>query len=242
VLAPILTATGKVEGLARIELTVPAPELTATGTVGGVMSVVLEVPAPILTATGIVGAIAQVVLIVPSPILTASASVSPGVGLPATTVALETTYTINLTTGAVTTLLLGEFTKLITAHGRLYGLRAGTLVRLDGNLDGAATIPATVRFAPHTFGTNRAKRLSTVYFDTREDDGLTLDVIPDENTTWRYQTVTDNAKAYGTHKVKIGRGLKFHTAGLVLYNRNGGRMDVGGMELLVEPLSRRPKT
>jgi hypothetical protein len=113
---------------------------------------------------------------------------------------------------------------------------------LDGDLDIDTTIPATVRFAPQTFNTDRAKRLSTVYLNTREDDGLTLEVIPDEKTTWRYQTATDTAPAYGTHKMKIGRGIKFHTAGLMLYNRNGGRMDVGGMELIVDVLSRRLKT
>jgi len=242
VLAPILTATGVTENLIWVEFTIPSPELTAEVTVGGMATVTLSVPAPILAASGIVGAIAQVVLVLPAVILTSNVKVSPGVGLPATSVVTETTYAINLTTGAVTTLLLGEVTKLITAHGRLYGLRSGTLVRLDGNLDGATTIPATVRFAPQTFNNNRAKRLSTVYLNTREDDGLTLEVISDEKTAWRYQTPTDNAPAYGTHKIKIGRGIKFHTAGFMLYNRNGGRMDVGGMELIVDVLSRRPKT
>jgi len=242
VLAPQLTAAGRVENLARVELTLPFIELTATATVGGMMTVEMEIPAPVLTATGVVGGVAQVALTLPAVVLTSTAQVSPGAGLPATAVVTETTYAINLTTGAVTTLLLGSLDKLITAHGRLYGLRSGELIRLDGNLDGAATIPATVRFAPQTFNTNRAKRLSTIYLDTREDDGLTLEVVADEETTWRYQTVTDNAPAYGTHKIKIGRGIKFHTAGIILYNRNGGRVDVGGMELLVEPLSRRPKT
>jgi hypothetical protein len=242
VLAPQLTATGRVENLARVELTLPFIELIATATVGGMMTVEMEIPAPVLTATGVVGGVAQVTLTLPAVVLTSTAQVSPGAGLPATAVVTETTYTINLTTGAVTTLLLGSLDKLITAHGRLYGLRSGELIRLDGNLDGAATIPATVRFAPQTFNTNRAKRLSTVYLNTREDDGLTLEVVADEKTTWRYQTATDNAPAYGTHKVKTGRGIKFHTAGIILHNRNGGRMDVGGMELLVEPLSRRPKT
>jgi hypothetical protein len=83
--------------------------------------------------------------------------------------------------------------------------------------------------------------MSTVYLNTREDDGLTLDCVADEKTVWRYQTPTDRAPAMGTHKIKTGRGVVFHSAGLQLRNRNGGRMDVGGMELLVEPLSRRPR-
>jgi hypothetical protein len=232
VLAPVLTAAGKVNGIAFADLAIPAPELTASGTVGGVATVTLSVPVPILEAAGIVGAIAHVEMAVLAPILTAS-----GAG-----VVSETTYAVNLTTGAVTTLLLGEVDKLVLAHGRLYGLRSGNLMRLDGDLDGAATIPASVRFAPYTFDTNRAKRISEVYFSTREVDGLTVDVVADEKVAWRYQTITDNSRAYGTHKVEIGRGVKFHTAGLVVYNRDGGRMDIGSVELLVQPLSRRPKT
>ena len=199
---------------------------------GAVATVSLSIPAPTLEASGIVGAVAQVALVLPAMILTAGDAATIN----------ETTYAVNLTTGAVTTLLLGEITRLVTAHGRLYGLRGTELVRLDGGTDGDDPIPATVRFAPQTFGSNRAKRLSTVYIESREDDGLTLDVVADEQTAWRYQTVTDTARAYGTHKVKVGRGVKFHTAGLVVKNRNGGRMDIGGMELLVDTGAPRPKS
>ncbi len=231
--APELVAAGTVQHLAQVALTLPFLELTATGKTGAVATVVLALPDPELTVTGAVGGVSHIVLTLPALILTAYGS----------GVSTESTYSVNLNSGAVTQLLMGAFDKLVTAHGRLYGLREGGLVYLGGDLDeGATAIPATVRFAPQTFGTNRAKRISTVYLSTREDDGLTLEVIPDENTAWRYQTDTDNAPAYGTHKIKTGRGLKFHTAGLILYNRDGGRMDVGGMELLVEPLSRRPKS
>jgi hypothetical protein len=114
-------------------------------------------------------------------------------------------------------------------------------VRLEGDTDDGAAINATVRFAPQQFGTLQVKRLSTVYLNSREDDGLTLDLIADEQTAWRYQTPTDTAPAMGTHKIKTGRGVHFHSAGLAVQNRNGGRMDIGGMELLVDALSRRPR-
>jgi hypothetical protein len=99
-----------------------------------------------------------------------------------------------------------------------------------------------VRFAPQPFGSNRAKRMSAVYLNAREDDGLTLTLVADEVATWRYQTPTDTAPAYGTHKVKVGRGVKFHTAGIVLQNRNGGKMDIGGMEVLINEGTPRPKS
>jgi hypothetical protein len=230
-LAPELTAQGQTASLATAALTLPFLELTATGQSGATATVILELPAPVLTATGIVGGVGTAVLTLPALILTSAG---------ASTIT-ETTYAVNLTTGAVTQLALGAFDRLITAHGRLYGLQGTALVRLGGETDGGQPIAATVRFAPQSFGTLQAKRLSTVYLNAREDDGLTLDVIADEITAWRYQTPTDRAPAMGTHKIKTGRGVVFHTAGLQLKNRNGGRMDVGGMELLVEPLSRRPR-
>lgn len=207
----ILTATGLTGGVGTAELTWPTRTLAAEGWTGGVGAFALRWPTRILTATGSGG-------------LT------------------ETTYAINLTSGAVTQLLLGAFDKLVTAHGRLYGLRDGALVRLDGDLDGSATIPVTIRFAPQQFGTYLAKRLDGhVYLNTREHNGITLTLVQDEITSWAYQTATDAAPAMGTHRVKVGRGITFHSLGLKIQNRNGGRLDIGGIELPVLPLLRKPR-
>jgi len=142
----------------------------------------------------------------------------------------------------VTQLLLGTFDKLVTAHGKLYGLRDGELIRLDGDDDEGEAIAATIRFAPQQFGTFLGKRINgKVYLNTRENDGVTLNLVEDETTTWRYQTDTDASPAMGTHKMKVGRGVTFHSLGIILRNRDGGRLDVGGLEIPVYPLSRRPK-
>jgi hypothetical protein len=231
-LAPELAIAATTDGLARIDLTLPFLELTASASVGAVTTITLELPDLILTSTGIVGEIGTITLTLPALILTAyDVAINP-----------ETTYAVNLSTGAVTQLTLGRFVKLVTAHGRLYGLQAdGQLVKLDEDTDHGTPIPATVRFAPQQFGTLQAKRVSDVYLNSREDDGLNLTLFPDETAQWRYQTPTDRAPALGTHKVKVGRGVTFHSLGLFVQNRNGGRLDVGGMELLVQPLSRKPR-
>jgi hypothetical protein len=39
--------------------------------------------------------------------------------------------------------------------------------------------------------------------------------------------------------VKVGRRVTFHTAGLVVRNRDGGALDIGGIEPRVEELSRK---
>lgn len=229
-----LTVEGTLEIVGTAALVWPARTLTATGLTGGVGTAALVWPARILTATGLTGGVGTAALVWPTRTLTVTVA---GSG-----VATETTYAINLSTGAVTQLLLGAFDKLVTAHGRLYGLCDGALVRLDGDLDGAAAIPVTIRFAPQQFGTYLAKRLDGhVYLNTREDNGITLTLVQDETTSWAYQTATDTAPAMGTHRVKVGRGVTFHSLGLIIQNRNGGRLDIGGIELPVLPLLRKPR-
>lgn len=226
-----LTVEGTLEIGGTVALNWPIRTLSAEGLTGGIGAVALNWPIRTLTAEGLTGGVGTATLTWPARILTAY-----GTG-----VVTETTYAVNLNTGAVTKLLLGAFDKLATAHGRLYGIRAGELVRLDGDTDGAATIPATIRFAPQQFGTLQAKRVDGhVYLNLRENDGVTLTAVQDETTSWDYQTPTDNAPGIGTHRVKVGRGITFHSLGLTLKNRNGGRLDVGGLELPVHPLSRKP--
>lgn len=229
-----LTVGGTLEIIGTATLEFPERTLTAEGWPGGVGTVASNWPIRTLTANGLTGGIGTASLAWPVRTLTVTVAGSEA--------ATETTYAVNLSTGAVTQLLLGAFDKLVTAHGRLYGLREGALVRLDGDLDGAATIPATVRFAPQQFGTLQAKRLDGhVYLNLRENDGVTLTVVQDETTSWDYQTPTDNAPGIGTHRVKVGRGITFHSIGLTMKNRNGGRLDVGGLEIPVHPLSRKPR-
>lgn len=232
--APVVTVAGTTEILARVALHIPSPVVAMAGEVYGLARVAFEIPAPILA----VGRGNWVEFEIPAPLVAVSATY---VGT-TTQAAEEVTYAVNLNTGAVTQLLLGGFDKLVTAHGRLYGLKDGALTRLEGDVDGTETlIPATIRFAANTFDTNNVKRISNVYWSTRESDGITMDLIADERTVWRYQTTTDTAPAFGTHKIKTGLGVVFHTAGIVLRNRDGGTLDIGGGEFIVHPLSRKPR-
>jgi len=229
-----LTVEGTLEIIGTAALTWPAQTLTATGLIGGVGTVSLTWPTRVLTATGLTGGVGTAALVWPIRTLT--------ITLAGSGIVTETTYAVNLSTGAVTQLLMGAFDKLVTAHGRLYGLQSGALVRLDGDLDDTATIPVTIRFAPQQFGTHAVKRLDgKVYLNTRENDGVTLTVVEDETVSWSYQTNTDTAPAMGTHPIRVGRNITFHSLGLIVQNRNGGKLDIGGLELPVYSLSRKPK-
>lgn len=230
-----LAVTGVAGILGQAENTVPYFAQTAEGLVGGWGEIQAIGAMFQARATGFLGAVGSGCGVFPVFELVAYLSESGA------TPALETTYAVNLTSGAVTQLVLGAFEKLVVAHGRLYGLRSGSLLYLGGDDDQGTDIAMTVRFAPQQFGVYQAKRLNgAVYLNTRESDGVTLSLIQDETTAWKYQTATDTAPAMGTHRVKVGRGITFHSLGLTIENRGGGRLDVGGIELPVYPLSRRP--
>lgn len=230
-----LAVTGVAGILGQAENTVPYFAQTAEGLVGGWGEIQAIGATFQVRATGFLGAVGSGCGVFPVFELVAYLSESGA------TPALETTYAVNLTSGAVTQLVLGAFEKLVVAHGRLYGLRSGSLLYLGGDDDQGTDIAMTVRFAPQQFGVYQAKRLNgAVYLNTRESDGVTLSLIQDETTAWKYQTATDTAPAMGTHRVKVGRGITFHSLGLTIENRGGGRLDVGGLELPVYPLSRRP--
>jgi hypothetical protein len=151
------------------------------------------------------------------------------------------TYAVNLSTGAATNLLNFDFERLVTAHGgMLYGMKAGALYAVGGDADpGAATIAATVRFAPLAGGNIGQKRLETVYLYTRELDGLTVTPIYDEATGVAYTTIPLNRDGMRASRAHVGRGNAWHTLGMVVANRDGGKLDVGGIEPIVSNLSRK---
>lgn len=152
-------------------------------------------------------------------------------------------YAVNLATGAATNLLNFDFERLVTAHGgTLYGLRSGTLYAIGGDTDpGSTAIPAAIRFAPSKYGTVGHNRLETVYLYTRELDGLTVTPIYDETDGIAYDTIPLNRDGMRASRVHVGRGNAWHTLGLIVANRDGGKLDIGGIDLVVSNLSRRQR-
>lgn len=241
---PILTARG---GGGAV-MTVPRPTLVVTALVGGVIQVRATLPLPTLTATAVVGTVGHMQATMPSLIFAARSGGRLVATLPwpllvaqggiANAALEETTYAINLATGAITTLALGAVSKLVTAFGRLYILQPdGSLACLD---QADAAVDAQIRFAQQDFSTNFLKRLAEVYLSTRQTDGLQVELIADEQETWRYQAPATD-ESYHTTKVSVGKGVKFHTAGLIVRNHNGGRLAIGSLEMPVQILSRKPR-
>ena len=168
--------------------------------------------------------------------LSARLAISPAAGD-----SWETTYAVNVSTGAVTRWTLGAADKLVTAHGALYVLRDGSLYRVDAPDDLGLPIRAYARLAANPLGANQVKRATDIYLSARQMDGVIVELIADETQAWRYFKPPAIEAGYATHKLNVGEGVHFYTAGLTLRNRNGGAFEVGGLELLVQPLSKRPR-
>ena len=150
------------------------------------------------------------------------------------------TYAVNVATGAVTTLSTFGFNRLVCAHRRLYGIRDGTLYAVGGDTDpDDTTINATIRFAPSHYGAIGRKRLETVYCYSRELAGLLVTPVYDETSSIEYITTPLNRDGMRATRAFVGRGNSWHTLGFEIRNKNGGKLDIGGLEPIISPLSRK---
>lgn len=151
------------------------------------------------------------------------------------------TYVVTLGTNAVTQWRAGRIDKAASAADGVFFLRDGRVYRVAGEDDDGVPVAMRVRFAPTDFGSPQLKRADTIYFHCRERNGMRLSLVPDERVIERYGTAPDRQRGIGAHKVNVGRGVQFHTLGLVVENVAGERLEIGRIDLLVTELSRKPR-
>ena len=151
-------------------------------------------------------------------------------------------YAVNLTTGAVTTLSNFWFEKVLRAHAALYGLKNGTVYQLTGDTDpGPVDIEATIQLAPMVIPTMHLYRLHYMYIRARETDGITAIPVYDETIGYRYDTAADARGGLRVTKVNTGNSNSWHSLGLIVKNKNGGQLDLAGVEFITSQLVRRAK-
>ena len=149
-------------------------------------------------------------------------------------------YAVNLTTGAVTTLSNFYFERLVRAHGRTYGLLAGTLYRIEGTADpGDTPISVSIRTGSIPPKADVLRRLDKVYLHARERAGITMTPIYDEVQGRTHYPRPGIRDGMIVHRTNIGINNRWHTLGLQITNIDGGTLDIGGLEILTEPLTRR---
>lgn len=152
----------------------------------------------------------------------------------------ETTYAVNLKTGAVTSLTNFNFNRLVYAHGKTYGLKGGKLYRIEGTKDPDDTsINAILRFSASNIGIETLKRLNKIYIVSRTQSDIKVTPIYDEVNGIEYHSNAITQDGMVKHRVSVGKNNKWYTLGLKIENVNGGAIDIGGFELLTIQLSRR---
>lgn len=152
----------------------------------------------------------------------------------------ETTYAVNLKTGAVTSLTNFNFNRLVYAHGKTYGLKGGKLFCIDGTKDpGDTNIDAIIRFSSSNLGSETLQRLNKIYIVSRTQSDIKVTTIYDEVSGIEYYSTADTQEGMTKHRISVGKNNKWYTLGLKIENVNGGAIDIGGFELLTIQLSRR---
>lgn len=149
-------------------------------------------------------------------------------------------YAININTGAITTLTNMNFERMLSAHGKTYGIKNNKIYRIEGDKDPNSTnINATLRFASSNLGQETLQRLNKIYVISREMTGIKITPIYDETEEIEYFPIAGIKEGLIKHRTSVGRKNIWYTLGLQIENINGGHIDVGGFELLTQTLNRR---
>lgn len=223
------TATGSLGAVSNLE-----GDAEALATLTGALDQSLAVAGAAQAVATAAGSLSQTLAMQGAASSKSSATGSLGV---AETITGGITYAVNLDTGTVTTWNNCAFERLVTAHGKLYGLLAGVLYRIEGDTDpGSIEIASQVRFAQSNFGSTTLNRLYKVYITSREIEQAEVTPIYDETTSLSYTSIPDLLSGMITHRTNIGRGNRWRTLGLQVANKQGGQLDIGGLELLIQPL------
>lgn len=121
--------------------------------------------------------------------------------------------------------------------GRYYGVKEDGLYLLEGDTDDGAPIQASVGFGNFDFGTSLTKGMHACYLGAATDGSLYLKVVANDK---EYLYRTRNRATYmASQRVDIGKGLRANFYTFELFNRDGGDFELGNIEFVPIPLSRR---
>ncbi len=145
-------------------------------------------------------------------------------------------HVLNTTTRGFSTYDNYPFNGFCELGGKHYATGPGGLFRLDGSdADGAAII-SEVRSGLIRLGTNRMKRMPSVYLALKADGRIALKVVTTDERDgtlheWWYERDGRPAPAIRNDRVKLGRGLRGALWQWALVNADGGDFSLDVVEL-----------
>ena len=230
------------------------PTLKASAITGTVGKAVLTLPLMTLTASGTNSEGGRANLLIPAPTMVQGAVaylIAPGFTLTAigqATVALAyEAYAVNLQHASegqpdqATRYTRFAFDCIVRYQGSYFGMNAQGLFLLEGPTDYALPtplpIPAAVRTGITDFKSSEKKTLVSAYFAGRMGPDATVTLYAGETGEEAYAFATPRGEAIQNHRQKLGRGVKNRYFALGV--ATAGALELDGLELLVEKLTRR---
>lgn len=146
------------------------------------------------------------------------------------------TYAVNLTNNAVTRYTEG-YRRFLRVNGKHYAIgHDDVLYLLEGDTRDGDTITGHVLTHPSDFGASNKKRVVKGYVDARGGGTLYAGLVADEETR-SYPAAIEAGTGGQNHPFKPGRGLVGQRFAVEFQTSED--TEVAGVELLVQPLSRK---
>lgn len=245
--APAVQSRG---GAAPVSIIAPHPVVQAHGMIGSVLRAHLVASRPIVQATmqtrglsfaHIMGkAFApapslRAVLVAPSPAVMASGGLH--------TIKEYEAYAVNLRTSVegggyeVTRYTNFQFSNVVRAHGRYFGVAQDGLFALEGNQDAGNPTQWALRVASTDFGMPQKKHVAAGYAAGRLPANVVFEVIAGEMQDEQYRYDNLRGSSGQTYRCKFGRGVnsRYYAFGM----SGAGPAELHGLEFDVQQRARR---
>ena len=141
-------------------------------------------------------------------------------------------WCINLATGEMTSYTQFPFQRVVRLAGEFYGVNRTGLYRFGGQTNAGQPINVTLETAPMDFGSMMMKRVPYLYAGMSAGDARITSII-DGVSYGPFDT------EHGHKRVRLPRGAKGRYWGFRLVNWQGGPFRLDGLDIVVEPTTRR---
>jgi hypothetical protein len=147
---------------------------------------------------------------------------------------------VNLRTGAVTEFTNHSYNSFARIGRDYYGAGPGGLVRLSGTTDpGNANIDWHLKTGQMDDKDPGLKRLPEVLLGLRSNNKITVDVYPDDNTSYSYKLPVVKKTTIHQHRVRPGKGMRSRWFAVGLRGWKNATLELDSMQVNMTETTRR---
>lgn len=146
-------------------------------------------------------------------------------------------WVVNADTHASTRYEQYGFNSFAQIGDAYYGAKRDGIYLLDGDDDNGEPVQAMVSLGSHDFEVSALKRVENCYLGVSSSGRMFLRVVADEREyLYAARSASENMRM---HRVDVGKGLRANFLEFEIYNADGDDFELGSVEFVVVPLSRR---